>query len=64
MLGPGSAGGLLAPGGDHQLAVFEGDVVLAVTVTLLLLVAAAPAIDIEVPFAPVELRAVELVGPD
>ena len=54
----------LAPCGDDELAVLDHGIAAAVSVALALVVPAAPAIDVEAPFGPIDLGLVELVRPD
>ena len=62
--GQGRASGAFAARGDHQFAVFNPGVAAAAGVTLALIVSAAPAIDIEAPFGPVDRSSAKFIGPD
>src|SRR3546814_9618799 len=50
--------------GDDQLAVPDGRIGGPVGIALALAVAAAPAIDVEIPFAAIDRASLELVRPD
>src|SRR3546814_4991042 len=60
----GRPGPALLARGDHQPTVLDRGVAAPVGIALPLPIAAAPAIDVEIPFAAVDRRPVELVGPD